>query len=97
MTDCKKRRKGMPKIDNRLKKGQASSRSSDNLLVIKWVDKKEIYMLSIINTTEFATVFRHEGKKFVQKPVCEIDYNNSMGTVDKAENGHSTVNSTHLN
>ena len=54
-------------------------------------------MLSIIHTTEFATVFRHEGKKFVQKPVCEIDYNNSMGTVDKAENGHSTVNSTHLN
>ena len=43
----KKRQKGMPKINDQLKKGEASFRSSNNLLVIKWMNKKEVYMLSI--------------------------------------------------
>lgn len=55
----------MPKIDNQLKKGDVSSRSSLNLLVIKTVDKKEVYMLFTMHTTEFETVLRHEGKNVV--------------------------------
>ncbi|XP_017889204.1 piggyBac transposable element-derived protein 4-like, partial [Ceratina calcarata] len=37
-----KRRQGMPKITDTLRKGEASSRSTENLLVIKWMDKKEV-------------------------------------------------------
>ena len=89
-----KRRKGMPKIDKRLKKGEAAFRSSDNLLVLKWMDKKEVYMLSTMHTAEFTTVIRHGGERVIQKPVCVLDYNNSMGAVDKADMVISTVNST---
>nr|XP_033335286.1 piggyBac transposable element-derived protein 4-like [Megalopta genalis] len=90
----RKRRKGMPKIDDRLKRGEATSRSSNNLLVIKWVGKKEVYMLSTMHTSKFEMAVRHGGKRVIQKPVCILDYNNSMGTVDKADMVISTVNST---
>ena len=83
----------MPKITDTLRKGEASSRSTKNLLVVKWMDKKEVYMLSTMHTSEFATVVRHGGKK-IQKPVCVMDYNNCMGSVDKADMVISTINST---
>lgn len=58
-----KRRKGMPKIDERLKRGEATFRSSNNLLVLKWMDKKGVYMLSTMHIAEFKTVIRHGGRK----------------------------------
>lgn len=88
-----KRRRGMPKITDILRKGEASSRSTKNLLAIKWMDKKEVYMLSTMHTSEFATVVRRGGKK-IQKPVCVLDYNNCMGSVDKVDMVISTINST---
>lgn len=90
----RKRRKGMPKIDERLERGEATFRSSNNLLVLKWMDKKEVYMLSTMHTAEFKTVIRHGGKKVIHKPVCVLDYNNSIGAVDKVDMVISTVNST---
>ncbi|KAL2712817.1 piggyBac transposable element-derived protein 4-like [Vespula squamosa] len=42
----KKRRKGMPEIEEQLKKGEASFRSSKSLLMMKWMDKREVYMIS---------------------------------------------------
>ncbi|CAK9834553.1 PiggyBac transposable element-derived protein 4 [Anthophora retusa] len=90
----RKRRKGMPKIDERLKRGEATFRSCTNLLVTKWMDKKEVYMLSTMHTSEFGTIIKHGGTKVIRKPVCVLDYNNSMGAVDKADMVISTVNST---
>ncbi|CAK9813141.1 PiggyBac transposable element-derived protein 4 [Anthophora plagiata] len=84
----------MPKFTDRLEKGEASFRSSNNLLAVKWIDKKEVYMLSTMHTADFATVSRRGRERVVQKPVCVLDYNNSMGTVDKADMVISTVNST---
>ncbi|CAK9816234.1 PiggyBac transposable element-derived protein 4 [Anthophora plagiata] len=89
-----KRRSGMPKFNDRLEKGEASFRSSNNLLAVKWIDKKEVYMLSTMHTAVFATVSRRGRERVVQKPVGVLDYNNSMGTVDKADMVISTVNST---
>lgn len=83
----------MPKITDILRKGEASSRSTKNLLAVKWMDKKEVYMLSTMHTSEFATVVRRGGKK-IQKPVCVLDYNNCMGSVDKVDMVISTINST---
>jgi len=51
------------------------------------MDKKEVYMLSTMYTAEFKTVIRHGGERVIQKPVCVLDYNNSMGAVDKADMG----------
>ena len=47
-----------------------------------------------MHTAEFASVSRHGGKKVTQKPVCVLDYNNSIGAIDKADMVISTVNST---
>lgn len=66
-----------------MQKGKASFRSSNNLLVIEWVDKKKGYMLSTMHTVEFATVFRHREKKVFQKPVCVVDYTFSGVTPTK--------------
>jgi hypothetical protein len=52
----RKRRKGMPRIEERLKKGKTFFRSSNNLLAMKWIDKKEVYMLLTMHTAEFAEV-----------------------------------------
>lgn len=89
-----KRRQGMPKITDTLRKGEVSSRSTKSLLVVKRLDKIEVYMLSTMHTSEFVTVIRHGGKKVIQKPLCVIDYNNCMGPVDKADMVISTINST---
>ena len=51
----RRKRQGMPKIEDRLKKGEASFRTSKNVLVLKWIDKKEVYMISTMHTADFMT------------------------------------------
>lgn len=55
----RKRRKGMPIIQNKLKTGEASFRSSNLLLAMKWCDKREVYMLSTFHNKEFVDMKRH--------------------------------------
>lgn len=51
-------------------------------------------MISSMHTTDFAIASKYEGQCSVQKPVCVIDYNKSMGIVDKVDMVISTVNTT---
>lgn len=90
---ARKRRKGMPKIEEKLKKGEACCQSSKSLLAMKWIDRREVYMMSM-HSTDFATASKYEGKHSMQKPVCVMDYNKSMSIVDKVDMVISTVNST---
>lgn len=61
---------------------------------MKWIDRKEVYMISSMHSTDFATASKYEGKHSMQKPVCVMDYNKSMGIVDKVDMVISTANST---
>lgn len=90
-----KRRQGMPKFEEHLKKGEACFRTSNTLLAMKWIDKKEVYMITSMHTAHFAAVSRYGEQQSVQKPVCVISYNKSMGIIDKVDMVLSTVNSTH--
>ncbi|XP_046827874.1 piggyBac transposable element-derived protein 4-like [Vespa crabro] len=65
----KKRRQGMPKMEERLKKGEACFRAAKNLLAMKWMDKNEVYMISTIHTVNFETVSRYGGEQSVRKPL----------------------------
>jgi hypothetical protein len=56
------------------------------------MDKKEVYMISTMHTAEFKAVIKRGGERVIQKPVCVLDYNNSMGSMDKADMVTSTVN-----
>lgn len=79
----RKRRHGIPRIEKKLKEGEVTFLSSDNLLVMKWKDKKDVYMLSTMHTEEFVNVpKRYRKKKIVQKPSCVCDYNKFMRIVD---------------
>lgn len=92
----RKRRECIPKMQENLKKGQLSFRSSDNMLVLKWCDKREVWMLSTSHSVEC----QDSGKKNyrtgenILKPTCILDYSKSMGAVDKTDRIISTVSST---
>lgn len=47
-----------------------------------------------MHTADFETELKYGGKQSVQKPVCVIDCNKSMGIVDKVGMVISTMNST---
>lgn len=88
-------RKNMPKDlpTLKLKKGEFAARSSHGLLALKWIDRKDVYMLS----TKHASVEMCDtGKKRVQKggkrdekntmkPKCVMEYNRGMGGVDRQD------------
>lgn len=94
----RKRRIGMPRMDNKLKKGEASFWSSEYLLAMKWYDRREVYMLSTFHTEEFVeTKIHYRTKEMIMKPKCVVDYNRSMGAVDKTDMIISTVNSQRKN
>jgi hypothetical protein len=44
----RKNRKGLPKLDKKLDKGQVESRHTDNM--VKWKDKRELCMLTTLHT-----------------------------------------------
>lgn len=57
------------KFEERLEKGEACFRTSNSSLVMKWIDKKEVY----------------GGQQSVQQPAYVIDYNKSIGIIDKID------------
>ncbi|KAL2731776.1 LOW QUALITY PROTEIN: piggyBac transposable element-derived protein 4-like [Vespula squamosa] len=83
----KRRRKGMPVMDRKLEKGEVDFRTSNNLLALKWRDKSDILMLSTFHTSEFVSTGKknYRTQKIICKPKCRVDYNSSMGAVDKCD------------
>lgn len=91
----RKNRKNMPKIDNKLKKGEISFRSSGELLAMKWCDKREVWMLSTCHSADMAEsekTDRKSGNKIL-KPTCILDYNKNMGSVDRTDMVISSIES----
>lgn len=70
---------GMPKIEEKLKKKEARFKSSKNLLVMKWMDKKEIYMIASMNTEDFAPLSRKETECAETYKCYRLCYNKLMG------------------
>ncbi|CAK9832586.1 PiggyBac transposable element-derived protein 4 [Anthophora retusa] len=84
----------MPIIQNKLKTGEASFRSSRYLLAMRWYDKREVYMLSPFHSEEFVETKRHyQTREIIKKPKCVVDYNKLMRTVDKTDMVISTIHS----
>ena len=80
----RKRRVGMAKMPEKLQTGECTFRWSGNLVALKWQDKREV-------CCPLAIQYKHCKKKNyqtgeqIQKPLCVVDYSNSMGTVDKSD------------
>lgn len=81
----KPNRKGMPPLlkGAKLKKNDIIAFQKGKMIVMKWKDKKEVCMLSTIHDGHIVTEVR-KGKT-VSKPNIVMDYNKTMGGVDRAD------------
>ncbi|KAJ1092961.1 hypothetical protein NDU88_006071 [Pleurodeles waltl] len=80
-------RKGYPKelVCKKREKGQCSALRNDELLALKFVDKRDVYMLSTIHDESTSPVAVWGQVAEVRKPVCILDYNKHMGGVDRVD------------
>lgn len=81
----RKNRKENPSITSaKLKKGEAVHAQKNNVHVTKWVDKREVCMISTKHNLGFENVIDKFGRqKF--KPTVIVDYNNHMSGIDRAD------------
>ncbi|UYV68811.1 hypothetical protein LAZ67_6000940 [Cordylochernes scorpioides] len=83
----RKKQKRNAKIWKKLKIGETEAKHTQNLLALKYKDKREVFMLSTMHKNEFANTNKRD--KFtnlpIQKPSAVIDYNQKMGTVDQTD------------
>jgi hypothetical protein len=90
-------RKGMPQMTDKLKKGQTDSRYTDNMLALKWTDRREVYMLTTIHTDcmiQSGKIDRSTNTQ-IMKPTCVMEYNKNMGAVDRSDMMISSLECVH--
>jgi len=77
-------RKHMPvQLKTKIAQGSTVAKFSQELMALKWHDKKEVTMLSTYHDGSTAEFEKGGVKK--TKPLVVVDYNNSMGAVDSAD------------
>lgn len=87
----KKNRKYVPNVPNKLQKGEISFRSTETLLCIQWQDKREVWMLTSLHSADIVQTVKLDQNYRLKKPSCILDYNHSMGAVDKTDMVSSTI------
>jgi hypothetical protein len=80
-------RKEMPPelTKSALKKGETLAYQRGKLMAMKWVDKKDIYLLSTHHNSALAPVPNEKKNVPTMKPELVLDYNLTMGGVDRAD------------
>lgn len=81
-------RKDLPQefAKTKTKKGESLAFQRKKLMVMKWHDKKEICLLSTIHNPEkVPTVKKDNEGNTVMKPKLVVDYNNTMGGIDRLD------------
>ena len=83
----RKNRKEVPKVFSqvKLKQGEVIFRRRDNLLALKWHDKRDIHMLSTIHQPLWKNLRKRGPRQVVPKPVMVLDYVKLMGGVDLSD------------
>ena len=76
----------------KLERGEIAFYSStDELLALKWQDKKEVKMLSSMHTAEMINKQKkHKNGEDIIKPQCVLSYNEEMRGVDRSDQRAST-------
>lgn len=80
----RKNRKNMPQDMQKhiLKKGEFVWRCCNNLIALRWKDKRDVYMLSTKHKTVEMVEQSNKQLQKIMKPKCIIEYNTGMGAVD---------------
>jgi hypothetical protein len=80
-------RVNMPQLKKKLKKGQIEAQTSGILLAEKWIDKRDVRMLSTLHFSGIdpeTPKTKHNGE-IDNKPYTVTSYNKYMGAVDKSD------------
>ena len=82
-----KNRQGMPRtlVDKKLKRGDSLVHHKNHIQCVKWKDKRDIYLLTTINSCEMEDTGKKDRKtgEPIVKPSCVLEYNKHMGGVDR--------------
>jgi len=71
-------------ILGKLSKGRMQHFNRDNVLYIRWHDKRDVYIITTIHSS-LAEKRTNKWGEEVMKPSAVFDYNANMGLVDKAD------------
>ncbi|XP_040203816.1 piggyBac transposable element-derived protein 4-like [Rana temporaria] len=74
--------------NKKLKNGEMVAWQKGKMMALRWRDRKDVCLLSTVHNTSTAMV-RTKGGKKIMKPQVLIDYNNTMGGVDRADQGQA--------
>ncbi|XP_066965648.1 piggyBac transposable element-derived protein 4-like [Macrobrachium rosenbergii] len=80
-------RVSMPKFQGKLQKGEQQSFVSNDVLCVKWHDKRDVIMCTTINSNEMVDSGKkdHVTNEAKLKPAAVTDYNINMRMVDKSD------------
>lgn len=82
----RKNRRGMPQLKSKLMIGKTESQYTNKMMVLKWMDRREVYMLTTFHNNNLsATEKNNRNGEPIFKPECVLKYNQSMGSVDKTD------------
>ncbi|CAG5133117.1 unnamed protein product [Candidula unifasciata] len=82
-------------MEEKLKKGEISSKSASSLLAMKWSDKREVWMLTTCHNSDTVATGKTDWKTGLNivKPKSVVDYNKCMGSVDRTDMLLSSIES----
>ena len=74
----------MPYLEEKLNRGEQIHRNCGSMIVMKWMDNREVYMLSTIHDSQMVGIGKIDHNKGgqIMKPVCVQNYNENMGAID---------------
>ncbi|CAL8138653.1 unnamed protein product [Orchesella dallaii] len=84
----RKSRKNMPKItkeDGKLGKGCVQTYNDGKILVERWMDRREVFMLNTFISHEMTPTIAANPKNTREKPQSVLVYNAKMGAVDDVD------------
>lgn len=77
-------RKNMPvELKKKILRGLTTANFTHDMMAVKWMDKKEVTVLSTFHRNEMSIVRSYRGDK--EKPTAVLLYNSNMGAVDVAD------------
>ena len=82
----RKNRGEMPAF-GKLTKGQQICQTTGELLALKWMDKREVHMLTTLHQLMMVATEKYDREtgQRIKKPVCIVQYNKCMRAVDQVD------------
>lgn len=82
----------MPPLKNKLAVGGVQSSHTKNIMVLKWLDRRQVFMLSTLFNNKIVDSGNVDKNGVnITKPKCIVNYNACMGSIDKTDMSLSSV------